>query len=407
MPPSMTRSLTSTEMPLSIAKANFRSWSRAAGMSLLATSPLLIPDTRSEASISCSVVSKVFPSIVTDRRPSISRLTASGIRGTARSPTPLAALRKASRAPLGRPARRCVDAGTEAGARSAGTLFVMVRPSYPSVLLNDGNSVPVVGLGVWQTPAEETEQAVAAALAAGYRHVDTAAAYGNETEVGRAISASGIPRDDIYIVTKLWNAQQGYDKTLRAFDASMKRLGLDQPNDVLDLYLIHWPMPATNLYVDTFKAFANLRDQGRIRSIGVSNFNAEHLRILIDATGIVPTVNQIELHPLFPQRELREVHSQLGIATEAWSPLGQGSLLKDRTITAIAGAHGRTPAQILIRWHVQLGNIVIPKSVNPERIASNFDVFDFGLNEQDMASISALEDGTRLGPDPRTFNFTG
>ena len=262
-------------------------------------------------------------------------------------------------------------------------------------------------MGVWQTPAAETERAVAAALAAGYRHVDTAAAYGNEAEVGRAISASGIPRDDVYVVTKLWNAQHGYDKTLRAFDASMKRLGLGQPDDVLDLYLVHWPMPATNLYVDTFKAFANLRDQGRIRSIGVSNFNAEHLHILIDATGIVPTVNQIELHPLFPQRELRELHSQLGIATEAWSPLGQGSLLKDPTITAIGDTHGRTPAQILIRWHVQLGNIVIPKSVSPERIASNFDVFDFRLNEQDMASISSLEDGTRLGPDPRTFNFTG
>jgi 2,5-diketo-D-gluconate reductase A len=283
----------------------------------------------------------------------------------------------------------------------------MARPSPRSVLLNDGNSIPVVGLGVWQTAPAETEQAVAAALAAGYRHVDTAAAYGNETEVGRAIAASDVVREDVFIVTKLRNSEQGYDKTLRAFDASMKRLGLDQPDDYLDLYLIHWPMPATNLYVDTFKAFANLRDQGRIKSVGVSNFNGEHLQILIDATGIVPTVNQIELHPLLPQRELREVHSRLGIATEAWSPLGQGSLLKHPAITALAGAHGKTPAQILIRWHVQLGNIVIPKSANPERIAGNFDVFDFGLSEQDMASISALEDGTRLGPDPRTFNFTG
>jgi 2,5-diketo-D-gluconate reductase A len=283
----------------------------------------------------------------------------------------------------------------------------MTRPSPRSVLLNDGNSIPVVGLGVWQTAPEETEQAVAAALTAGYRHVDTAAAYGNETEVGRAVAGSGIPREDVFIVTKLWNAQHGYDKTLRAFDASMKRLGLDQPDDVLDLYLIHWPMPATNSYVDSFKAFANLRDQGRVRSIGVSNFNSEHLHILIDATGIVPAVNQIELHPLFPQRELRELHSRLGIATEAWSPLGQGSLPEHPAITALAEAHGKTPAQILIRWHVQLGNIVIPKSVNPERIASNFDVFDFGLSEQDMASVSALEDGTRMGPDPRTFNFTG
>jgi 2,5-diketo-D-gluconate reductase A len=283
----------------------------------------------------------------------------------------------------------------------------MASPSHRSVLLNDGNSIPAIGLGVWQTPAAETEQAVAAALATGYRHIDTAAAYGNEAEVGRAIAGSAISREDVFIVTKLANAQHGHDKTLRAFDASMKRLGLGQPDDYLDLYLVHWPMPGTNLYVDSFKAFANLRDQGRIRSIGVSNFNSEHLQILIDATGIVPTVNQIELHPLFPQRELRELHARLGIATEAWSPLGQGSLLADPTITALADAHGRTPAQILIRWHVQLGNIVIPKSVNPERIASNFDVFDFGLSEQDMASISALEDGTRLGPDPRTFNFTG
>src|ERR1700712_1120762 len=191
-------------------------------MSLVATSPLLTPDTRSDANISCSVVSNVFPSIVTDRRPSISRLTASGIFGIARSPMPLAAVRKEGRALLGCPATRCVDTGAGAGAASAGTLLVMARPSCPSVLLNDGNSVPVIGLGVWQTPAAETEQAVAAALAAGYRHVDTAAAYGNEAEVGRAISASGIPRDDVYVVTKLWNAQHGYDKTLRAFDASMK-----------------------------------------------------------------------------------------------------------------------------------------------------------------------------------------
>ncbi len=180
----------------------------------------------------------------------------------------------------------------------------------------------------------------------------------------------------------------------------MDRLG----TDYLDLYLIHWPMPAQNTFVDTFKAFAHLHDQGRIRSIGVSNFEPEHLRILVDATGIVPAVNQVELHPLLPQEELREVHAQLGIATEAWAPLGQGSLLDDPTVTAVAERRGKTPAQVLIRWHIQLGNIVIPKSVTPERIVSNFDVFDFELSEQDMASISSLGDGTRLGPDPRTFN---
>jgi 2,5-diketo-D-gluconate reductase A len=282
----------------------------------------------------------------------------------------------------------------------------MVSSSAPSVTLNDGNSIPAIGLGVWQTPAEETERAVSAALAAGYRHIDTAAAYQNETQVGRAIkdaAASGVAREDVYLVTKLWNADQGYDKTLRAFDASLARLGVDH----LDLYLIHWPLPEHNTFVDTFKAFAHLRDQGRVSSIGVSNFAPEHLRILIDATGIVPAVNQIELHPLLPQRELREVHASLGVATEAWSPLGQGSLLANPTVTGIADAHGKTPAQALIRWHNQIGNIVIPKSVNPERIVSNFDVFDFELSEQDIASIASLEDGTRLGPDPRTFNFTG
>ncbi|WP_029114947.1 aldo/keto reductase [Mycobacterium sp. URHB0044] len=273
----------------------------------------------------------------------------------------------------------------------------------PSVTLNDGNSIPAIGLGVWQTPADDTERAVGAALTAGYRHVDTAAAYGNEAEVGRAVAASGVPREDVFLVTKLWNSEQGYDKTLKAFDASISKLGVDY----LDLYLIHWPVPEANAYVDTFKAFANLRDQGGIRSIGVSNFEPEHLNILIDATGIVPAVNQIELHPLLPQRELREVHASLGIATEAWSPLGQGSLLEHPTVTKLAEAHGKTPAQVLIRWHIQLGNIVIPKSVNPDRIVSNFDVFDFELSEQDMTSVASLEDGTRLGPDPRTFNFTG
>lgn len=263
-----------------------------------------------------------------------------------------------------------------------------------------------MGLGVWQTPPEETERAVATALSAGYRHIDTAAAYGNEREVGAALrnaADSSLARDEVYITTKLWNADQGYDSTLTAFDKSMQRLGLER----LDLYLIHWPMPATNKFIETFKAFAHLRDQGRIRSIGVSNFEPEHLRMVVDATGIVPSVNQIELHPLLQQEELREVHAQLGIATEAWSPLGQGSLLSNDTVTSVADAHGKTPAQVLIRWHIQLGNIVIPKSVTPERIVSNFDVFDFELSEQDMASVSSLGDGTRMGPDPRKFEFTG
>jgi 2,5-diketo-D-gluconate reductase A len=273
----------------------------------------------------------------------------------------------------------------------------------PLITLNDGHAIPAVGFGVFQIQPEDAERAVGAALQAGYRHIDTAAAYHNERETGRAVADSGIPRDQLYVVTKLWNADQGYDSTLEAFDASLDRLGLDY----LDLYLIHWPLPDRNLFVDTFKAFGHLRDQGRIRSIGVSNFEPEHLRAVVDATGIVPAVNQIELHPQLPQTELRKVHEELGVATEAWGPLGQGSLLNHPTITAVAQDRDRTPAQVLIRWHLQLGNIVIPKSVNPERIASNFDVFDFELSADEMASISSLDDGTRLGPDPRTFDFTG
>jgi 2,5-diketo-D-gluconate reductase A len=273
----------------------------------------------------------------------------------------------------------------------------------PLVTLNDGNSIPAVGFGVFKVPPADTERAVSAALQAGYRHIDTAAVYGNERETGRAVAASGVPRDELYLVTKLWNSEQGYESTLAAFDASMQRLGIDY----LDLYLVHWPMPKQNTFIDTFKAFAHLREQGRIRSIGVSNFEPEHLTALVEATGIVPAVNQVELHPRLLQTELREVHARLGIATEAWGPLGQGSLLTDPAVTAVADAVGRTPAQVLIRWHIQLGNIVIPKSVNPERIASNFDVFDFELSEKDMATISSLDDGNRLGPDPRTFDFTG
>jgi 2,5-diketo-D-gluconate reductase A len=277
----------------------------------------------------------------------------------------------------------------------------------PLISLNDGNAIPGVGLGVWQTPPEATEQAVSAALEAGYRHIDTASGYNNEREVGRAVAASGIPREDVFIVTKLWNADQGYDTTMKAFEKSAQLLGLDGEGGYLDLYLIHWPVPAISEFVNTWRAFAALHDLGHIRSIGVSNFAPEHLNTLIDATGIVPVVNQIELHPLLTQLELREVHATLGIATEAWSPLGQGRLLDHPTISGIAEAHGKTSAQVIVRWHLQIGNIVIPKSVNPERIASNFDVFDFELSEDDVTSISSLDNGTRLGPDPRTFNFTG
>lgn len=272
-----------------------------------------------------------------------------------------------------------------------------------SVTLNDGNSIPSLGFGVYKISPADTEQAVRTALAAGYRHIDTAALYGNEREVGRAVTTSGLPRDELYVVTKLWNADQGYDSTLVAFDKSMDRLGLD----TLDLYLIHWPLPARGKFVESFRALAHLRDQGRIRSIGVSNFSPEHLKMLIDGTGIVPVVNQVELHPRFSQAELREVHARLGIATEAWAPLGRGSLLEHPTVTKVAQRYGKTPAQVLIRWHIQLGNIVIPKSVHPERIVSNSEVFDFELGTAEMTAISSLDDGARLGPDPRTFDYTG
>lgn len=277
------------------------------------------------------------------------------------------------------------------------------RSNVRSLTLNDGNSIPRLGFGVYQISPADTESAVAGALQAGYRHIDTAALYGNEREVGRAITASAVPRDEVYVVTKLWNSDQGYDSALSAFEASMDRLGLD----FLDLYLIHWPLPSRGKFIDTFRALAHLRDQGRIASIGVSNFEPEHLETLIDGTGIVPVVNQIELHPSFTQAKLREVHARLGIATEAWAPLGRGLLLSHPTVTTLAQRYGKTPAQVILRWHLQLGNIAIPKSVRLDRIASNVDVFDFELGESEMAALSSLDDGTRLGPDPRTFDYTG
>lgn len=267
-------------------------------------------------------------------------------------------------------------------------------------MLNDGNVIPQLGFGVFQVPAEDVTGVVAEALKVGYRSIDTAAVYGNEEGVGRAIRESGIPRDEIYLTTKLWNADQGYDSTLRAFDASMKRLGLDY----LDLYLIHWPVPSAGRYVDTFRAFQALKSQGRIGSIGVSNFRVIDLETLIADTGETPAVNQIELHPTLSQRDLRQYGANHAIATEAWSPLGQGTLLDNPTIASIAEELDRTPAQVIIRWHLQLGNIVIPKSVTPSRIAENFDVFTFELGAEAMEAINRLDKGTRVGPDPGTFS---
>ncbi|WP_269858864.1 aldo/keto reductase [Streptomyces sp. RPT161] len=272
----------------------------------------------------------------------------------------------------------------------------------PAITLNNGVTMPQLGYGVWQVPDAQATDAVRTALEAGYRSIDTAAAYGNEGGVGRAISSSAIAREEIFVTTKVWNNHHGYDSTLRAFDSSLAKLGLER----LDLYLIHWPVPSRDLYVDTWRALEKLYADGLVRAIGVCNFQPAHLRRLLDETDVVPAVNQIELHPHFQQAELRAFHAEHDIATEAWSPLGQGKgLLDDPTIGKIAEKHGRTPAQIVLRWHIQLGNVAIPKSVTPSRIAENIDVFGFELDGDDLAALAGLDSGTRLGPDPDTFDM--
>jgi 2,5-diketo-D-gluconate reductase A len=271
----------------------------------------------------------------------------------------------------------------------------------PVVKLHDGIEIPQLGFGTWQIPAEETQEKVEEALAVGYRHVDTAAVYGNEAGVGAAIAATGVRREDVFVTTKLWNSQQGYDATLRGFERSMERLG----TGYVDLYLIHWPLPSKDLYLETWRAFERIREEGGARSIGVSNFRVEDLERLEREAEARPTVNQIELHPRFQQAELRAWHADHGIATEAWSPLAQGDLLRDGTIETIAAHHQRSPAQTILRWHLQLGNVVIPKSATPERIRENFELFDFELSEDDMAAIERLDAGERIGGDPSTFSF--
>lgn len=274
--------------------------------------------------------------------------------------------------------------------------------NQPRIAFTDGNTIPQVGLGVWQTPNDIAAPSVRAALAAGYRHVDTAAVYENEEGVGEGIRTSGVDRRDIFLTTKLWNDQQGYDSTLAAFDASLERLG----TDYVDLYLIHWPAPLRDSYVDTWKAFVQLKKEGRARSIGVSNFYPEHLERIIAETGVTPVINQIELHPDFQQHAARAAHARLGIVTQSWSPLGQGKLLANPTIGAIAAKHGKTPAQVIIRWHIDNGLVVIPKSVTPSRIVENFKVFDFKLDAEDLAAIAKLDDASgRIGPDPMTATF--
>ncbi|HEU4908307.1 MAG TPA: aldo/keto reductase [Propionibacteriaceae bacterium] len=272
--------------------------------------------------------------------------------------------------------------------------------TVPSLVMNNGLQIPQLGFGVFLVPLEETKQAVTEALKAGYRLIDTAQGYRNEEGVGAAIAESDVPRDELFITTKLTNSEQGYDTTLTAFDGSMEKLGID----VLDLFLIHWPQPMFDQYVETWRAFEKLVADGRVRSIGVSNFEIPHLQRLMSETDVVPTVNQIELHPQFPQDELREFHAEHGILTESWGPLGQGKgLLEDPHIMEVARRSDRTPAQVVLRWHVQLGCIVIPKSVNPDRIQENIDLFDFELDDADMAEISKVRTGQRLGGDPNTF----
>ncbi|GAA2303529.1 aldo/keto reductase [Streptomyces violaceusniger] len=271
----------------------------------------------------------------------------------------------------------------------------------PFITLNNGVRMPQLGFGVWQIPDDEAQVAVRNALDAGYRSIDTAAIYGNEEGTGKGLAASGIARDELFVTTKLHNRQQGYDSTLRAFDASLTKLGLEY----VDLYLIHWPLPGVDKYVDTWKAFEKIYSEGRAKSIGVSNFHPAHLQRLLSETSIVPVIDQIELHPQLPQAELRAFNARHDIATEAWSPLGQGKgLLEDPKLAAIGEKHGKSPAQVVLRWHLDLGNVVIPKSVTPSRIKENIDVFDFQLDSEDLAAIDSLETGNRLGLDPETFN---
>ena len=272
--------------------------------------------------------------------------------------------------------------------------------AVPSLVMNNGLHIPQLGFGVFLVPPEETKQAVAEALKAGYRLIDTAQGYRNEEGVGAAIAESDVSRDELFITTKLTNSQHGYDTTLAAFDGSMEKLGIDG----LDLFLIHWPLPMFDEYVETWRAFEKLLADGRVRSIGVSNFEIPHIERLFAETDVTPAVNQIELHPEFPQEELREFHQEHGILTESWGPLGQGKgLLENPHIVEVARRKGRTPAQVVLRWHVQLGCVVIPKSVHPDRIQENIDLFDFELDDGDMAEISKVRTGQRLGADPNVF----
>ncbi|HET6161942.1 MAG TPA: aldo/keto reductase [Dongiaceae bacterium] len=274
----------------------------------------------------------------------------------------------------------------------------MVQQTH--IRLNDGVEIPQIGFGVWRVENAQAPKAVKAAIDAGYRSIDTAAIYGNEDGVGAGIRAAGVPRDQLFITTKLWNDRHGAKNALGAFEESLKRLRLEY----VDLYLIHWPTPRANLYVETWKALTEIKNSRLARSAGVSNFKIPHLERLLDETGITPSVNQIELHPRFQQKAQREFHARHKIVTESWSPLGQGRVMKDPLIAGIAAKHGRTPAQVALRWHIQNGLVAIPKSVTPARIVENFDVFNFELTEEDMGKIATLDNNRgRIGPDPDLF----
>jgi diketogulonate reductase-like aldo/keto reductase len=268
----------------------------------------------------------------------------------------------------------------------------------PTLSLGD-IEIPQVGVGVFQVPPEDTFENVTHAFEAGYRHIDTAAAYGNEAQVGQAVHASGLPREELFITTKLWNDSQGYDRGRRALATSLERLGLDY----VDLYLIHWPAPAQDLYVESWKALIQAQQDGLVRAIGVSNFQPEHLRRIVDETGVTPAVNQVELHPYLTQPGLRREHADRGIVTEAWSPLAKGKATQDPVVQEIASAHDKAPGQVVLRWHIQLGNVVFPKSMKPERLRENIDIFDFELSSEEMDRIEALDRGERTGPDPDRF----
>ena len=274
----------------------------------------------------------------------------------------------------------------------------MTNHGQPAVVLNDGQSMPQFGLGVFQTPPEITAEIVGQAISVGYRAVDTAAAYRNEEGVGKGLRG----HDDIFVTTKLWNADHGFDEALRAFEESARKLR----RRTLELYLIHWPRPRFNRYVDSWKALVRLKSEGRARSIGVSNFNRDHLERIIGEIGVTPAVNQIELHPRFQQKALRAFHEEHGIRTESWSPLGRGSVLSDLAISGIAAKHGMTPAQVVIRWHLDGGLIVIPKTVSLARLRENIGALGFRLDGDDMRRIEALDSpGGRIGPDPATAAF--